>query len=172
MTTGGRCRGRSKGVAAMKLILLAIAICALASCKKEVTEAEKAILACEEWVKAGLRSPSTYRRAHARETNLGERSMVSLDYDAENGFGSPVRDSTVCVFKTRGDQVDTAGWYVNPDMPEETRDAAEDALASRVSMERLAVQLSDKPRELCCDPDYWKRVRGENSLVSSPKARD
>ncbi len=93
---------------------------AIAACAKPE------ISACEEFVKGGLRAPATYRRVsletrdervtwdeYLRESpsdrgnemlkrafDLGqERRIVSLTYDAQNGFGVPVRNMTRCAFR-------------------------------------------------------------------------
>ena len=101
------------------MVLLAGALTTAACGKPEVS-------ACEEFVKAGLSAPATYRRVtseirvervswaqHLEESpgdrdndllkrafDLGQdRRIVSLTYDAQNGFGVPIRNTMQCAFR-------------------------------------------------------------------------
>ena len=76
------------------------------------------IAACEDYVKDGLRSLSTYRRVSvasrdeaataARIIELGGRQLrggqslalrtVTIEYDAQNAFGTPIRNAAQCGF--------------------------------------------------------------------------
>lgn len=97
-------RARNCAVALMALVL--------AGCEG------REIAACEDYVKDGLRSPSTYRRVSvasrdeaataARIVELGGRQvrggqslalrMVTIEYDAQNAFGAPIRNAAQCGF--------------------------------------------------------------------------
>lgn len=61
---------------------------------------------CEDGVKSALRSPSTYKRIKAdsmRMTNLDPVQIwVSLEYDAANVYGTPIRDTKTCKYKLNG----------------------------------------------------------------------
>lgn len=82
-------------------IMLALAALALASCSSQKT---LAVDACEGYIKAGLRSPSTYKVV---ETTLNDPikadsgrfvRTISISYDAANAFGTPIRGAEICSF--------------------------------------------------------------------------
>jgi hypothetical protein len=65
-----------------------------------------AIEVCEEQVLQALRSPSTYKRvsAEASPPLPGQSAwVVSISYDADNAFGTPVRGGYLCAFKASDD---------------------------------------------------------------------
>lgn len=87
------------------------------------------VVGCEEYVKDGLKAPSTYKRIGARDTaapvsatdlkKLGVEMRsdptwqtnywlhtVSITYDAENSFGVPVRSGEVCTLMEIGAEPD------------------------------------------------------------------
>lgn len=102
-----------------KLCLASIGALSLASC------GQPEVKACEQFIKSGLKAPSTYKRLalsvhdervtweqHLRESpndrnveifrkayEHGQlRRIVALDYEASNAFGVPIRSSEQCAF--------------------------------------------------------------------------
>jgi hypothetical protein len=74
---------------------------ALASgCDDTPKRKEGATLACEAYVKDGLKAPSTYSRVSA-SSNIESKELgsVSIEYDAENSYGVPLRGRQSCAFK-------------------------------------------------------------------------
>lgn len=83
------------------------------------------IAACEDYVKYGLRSPSTYGRVNVttrdepvtgpRIAELGGREprggqslalrTVTIEYDAQNAFGTPIRSAAQCGFVLRDGEI-------------------------------------------------------------------
>ncbi|HEX8573999.1 MAG TPA: hypothetical protein VF759_14740, partial [Allosphingosinicella sp.] len=63
----------------------------------------QAVQACEVFIKERLRSPSTYKRISGDALgpafeNDGRRvKMVTIEYDAANAYGTPIRGSQQCV---------------------------------------------------------------------------
>lgn len=78
-------------------------------------ENEKAVEACEQFIKAKLLSPSTYKRIDVVEGALpvaggeGPNAMISIEYDAANAFGTPLRDRENCLFSETENGPDTQG---------------------------------------------------------------
>jgi len=86
------------------------------------------VAGCEDYLKDGLKAPSTYKRIDARETiapisparlkAMGGTTLdlpwetkywlhtVSISYEAENSFGVPIRSGDACVFSETGDEPD------------------------------------------------------------------
>jgi hypothetical protein len=66
---------------------------------------KQAVQACEVFIREGLRSPSTYQRASVDDLgpafeHEGRRvKMITVEYDAANAYGTPVRGSQQCVFE-------------------------------------------------------------------------
>lgn len=74
----------------------------LAGCDALTSGEEMAARACETFITDGLRSPSTYKRIEvANPPHEAGKSFryVSVTYDADNAFGTPVRGGQVCAFK-------------------------------------------------------------------------
>ncbi|MDO9489032.1 MAG: hypothetical protein Q7J32_11705 [Sphingomonadaceae bacterium] len=93
------------------------------------------IARCEAFVKAQLRSPSTYKRVHASvfdsrlltaaefQERLGDKvpppesalrlRSVSLTYEADNGFGVPIEERADCQFKVTEEERDAE--LISPD---------------------------------------------------------
>ena len=65
----------------------------------------QAVQACEVFIKERLRSPSTYNRISgdslgpAFESDGRRVKMVTLEYDAANAYGTPIRGSQQCIFE-------------------------------------------------------------------------
>ncbi|MFA7595899.1 MAG: hypothetical protein WCY92_06045 [Novosphingobium sp.] len=76
-----------------------------------------AVGACEAFIKERLRSPSTYKQIGVDYSGVSFKSegrdvrMVTVEYDAANAFGTPIRGNQQCVF-----EVDKSGNFAeNPD---------------------------------------------------------
>jgi hypothetical protein len=78
---------------------------------------DKSIKACESFIKARLRSPSTYKRIDATAYGVVIKSegknlkTVTVDYDAANAYGTPIRGDQMCSF-----EVDKGGNYLDRDL--------------------------------------------------------
>lgn len=103
------------GSAVRRRCISALILLALAGCEG------REIAACEEFLKDGLRSPSTYRRVSLttrdeattaqRIVELGGRQppagqslalrTITIEYDANNAFGIPIRGAGQCGFLLR-----------------------------------------------------------------------
>lgn len=71
-----------------------------------------AITDCEDRIKRDLRSPSTYKRIKADTTDMrDERQIwVSVEYDAANAYGTPIRDSRICKYPSRNGSADVLNY--------------------------------------------------------------
>jgi hypothetical protein len=85
----------------MRLASLVIPLM-LCSCDSAQSQA---VQACEVFIKERLRSPSTYKRISgdslgpAFESDGRRVKMVTLEYDAANAYGTPIRGIQQCVFE-------------------------------------------------------------------------
>lgn len=63
---------------------------------------DAAIEACETFIQERLRSPSTYKRISTNAFIAVDRKSgwVTVEYDAANAFGTPIRDTQICAFDT------------------------------------------------------------------------
>jgi hypothetical protein len=83
-----------------ELLILSFAI--LSGCN---SAQNKAVNACETFIKDRLRSPSTYKRINvdglgpAFENEGHSVKMVTIEYDAANAYGTPIRGSQQCTFE-------------------------------------------------------------------------
>jgi hypothetical protein len=86
----------------MRKILAAGIVGLIGAC----SPSSEAINVCEGELMKTLRSPSTYQRVEAVASAPWEDSKfwkVSISYDADNAFGTPVRGSYFCAFKAMPD---------------------------------------------------------------------
>jgi hypothetical protein len=143
-----------------------IAAALLGSCSVP-TEEEKAVLACETWVKDRLAAPSTYRRINGSSAAAGTHMLVSLSYEASNQFGVPLRESTACAFKIVAGKADFSGHYDDGKGSEDSRQAWEEARRARARADDLIEKLNGTPPPMCCDAEYWDKM----GQVNSTKAR-
>jgi len=51
---------------------------------------------CDEAIKAQLKAPTTYKRVKAPDTYSNSTTFYSIEYDAANGFGVPLRGKGSC----------------------------------------------------------------------------
>lgn len=77
----------------MKILLMTAALLA-ATTSTSSAEDDPAILACEEAVKLGLKTPKSYERAEA--AIVGD--TVHLTFDAVNVYNAPLRQAESCLF--------------------------------------------------------------------------
>lgn len=70
---------------------------------------------CEDHILSKLRSPSTYKRIEYSGTDVpypkADRHHVRIVYDAANAYGTPVRDTQICVFGLKDGKPDTSRHY-------------------------------------------------------------
>lgn len=86
----------------MRYVSIVAVAFALAGCDAVTSGEEIAAQACEGFIAGNLRSPSTYKRIEAvgGPHDPGEAfRFVSITYDADNAFGTPIRGAQVCAFK-------------------------------------------------------------------------
>ena len=85
----------------MRILLIPILI-GLSGCNPAQSQA---VQACETFIKERLRSPSTYKRISvddlgpAFESDGRRIKMLTVEYDAANAYGTPIRGSQQCVFE-------------------------------------------------------------------------
>lgn len=95
----------------MRKLILPSAL-ALAGCgafdPPEVTD-------CERHIISKLRSPSTYKRIDASGIGIPFdkplKYSVTIEYDAANAYGTPVRERQLCVFAVKNGRPDTSLYY-------------------------------------------------------------
>ena len=96
----------------MRLCLVVLICLGLAACD---TPERRAIEQCESHIKGKLRSPSTYKRIEASGIGVPfqkpEKYSVSVEYDAANVYGTPIRDRQLCVFALKDGKPDTSLRY-------------------------------------------------------------
>ena len=105
----------------MRATLVLLACIELAACQKPM------ISGCETYIKDGLKSPSSYKRADITEIDVPiteedynkatgpalakirkqfqlptptKVHAILIHYDADNSYGTPIRDLAECVFET------------------------------------------------------------------------
>jgi hypothetical protein len=84
----------------MKLAVATISL-ATAACNPAQ---QQAVQACEVFIKERLRSPSTYQQVKvdalgpAFESDGRRVKMLTIEYDAANAYGTPIRGTQQCVF--------------------------------------------------------------------------
>ncbi len=88
-------------------LLSLLAVYGLAGCgdRPEISQ-------CEQYVLGKLKAPSTYKRIAASGMGVPypkpKQYTVTVEYDAANSFGVPIRETQVCVFPLSGDRPDTS----------------------------------------------------------------
>ena len=60
--------------------------------------------ACEDFVSARLKAPSTAEFSGTRTQHQGARYVVTGAVDAENSFGAPLRSTYTCTLTSSGEQ--------------------------------------------------------------------
>ena len=113
------------------------------------------VAGCEEYLKDGLKAPSTYKRIDVRERvaritptrlkEIGGKPLsvpwevkywlhtVSIFYEAENSFGTPIRYGEACAFVQTGSEPDTP-------RPTKTSKASVGIFVSSAQMQRARRQ--------------------------------
>lgn len=78
---------------------------AIAAIVSGCSQSEDAIKACETNIMSKLRSPSTYKRisGNALVDEQGHEIHVMIEYDAENAYGTPIREQDFCRFVAPND---------------------------------------------------------------------
>lgn len=83
----------------------ALALCALA-----LPGCSEALDACEDVIKAELRSPATYERVESNVYRFEQEEppyiSVTVRYDAANAYGTPIRSLAVCTIPIKDGQAD------------------------------------------------------------------
>lgn len=85
---------------AIGMLSILLAAATLTSCSPQGA----AIEACEAYVQERLKAPSTYKQisADAFIEVDGDQGWVTVEYDAANSFGTPMREKQICTFDTPG----------------------------------------------------------------------
>ena len=80
-----------------KLLVAGVVICGLAAWGGFYwfSAEQRGMRDCDRAIQKTLRAPATYNRI-AGELDAGSDYMFSITYDAENGFGVPVRSTGTC----------------------------------------------------------------------------
>jgi hypothetical protein len=98
----------------MRFVIVGVALIGLAGCSSmEPTGVRE----CEESIKGKLRSPSTYKRIKfdvtpidpANPSNIEKPTevWVTVEYDAANAYGTPMRSTHMCKFPYKNGVADT-----------------------------------------------------------------
>lgn len=79
------------------ILIMLLSACGLTNPGQEV---------CENLILGKLKAPSTYelKNASAFIDISGKKGWVNIEYDADNGFGVPIRDTQICTFYTKDGQ--------------------------------------------------------------------
>ena len=125
----------------MRVLFTSLISFALTGCDKVGEWQHPELAACESFISGGLRSPSTYKRINVeydrpQMNSASNTKNVHIEYDAANAYGTPVRASQLCEFKT-----DSSGKFVP-----EPESAASSAAISR----DFARALGDDEWSKCC----------------------
>lgn len=123
----------------MRAVVLLGVLAVLSGCadKPEIKQ-------CEDYIKGKLRSPSTYKRIKAEGVAVPfekpTKYTVSVEYDAANAYGTPVRDTQLCIYPIRDGKpvadhyIDfDAGLSATADMIEEQADNLEAAADAEIA---------------------------------------
>lgn len=90
------------------------------------------VIECESTIKANLRSPSTYKRIKADTLLMDAQKpaevWVSIEYDADNAFGTPIRGTEICKYPAKDGRADLARY--NRELSEQAGKDADGALAA------------------------------------------
>jgi hypothetical protein len=81
---------------------------------------------CENYLKGKLRSPSTYKRISTYSYAANGKQHVSIEHDAANAYGTPIRATQFCFYPIKNGKPDTSQ-YIDHDA----------ALANQFSDEEL-----------------------------------
>lgn len=87
-----------------RVIFLSVIACAISGCSA-LTQGDE-VRVCEAELAKTLRSPSTYSQISASSLPYGDNPRfwsVSIEYDADNAYGTPVRGHYQCMFKAEPD---------------------------------------------------------------------
>jgi len=127
---------------------------------------DAAIKACEVFVKERLRSPSTYQRIEASSFIEvgGEHGWASIQYDAANAYGTPIRNQQTCRFATPGGR-----WPSYQDMAHRARLMA---IGDRTGICCVDEDLDASAEQLLRDAENVINAAMDVSLESDPAPRD
>lgn len=105
---------------------------------------------CERYIKAKLRSPSTYQRISARSTAMPKERppqvWAVIEYDAANAYGTPIRDMQICTYPTHNGRADVTK-YVDHDAVTASEAAAAASSAASEAEEAAKAAISRTPPE-------------------------
>ena len=57
---------------------------------------DRAVQLCDDEIKAQLKAPSTYKRISADKSQTYGGTIVTVEYEAQNSFGVPLREKHSC----------------------------------------------------------------------------
>lgn len=106
---------------------------------------------CESNLLSKLKAPSTYKRAAVSSIRISdaksEYQSVSIDYDAQNSYGAPIRDKEICVYPIDGDTVRT-DLSIDPSADLESALAGEGYYAPNAKMPSIEERREQLSREV------------------------
>lgn len=87
---------------------------ALVGCSVQSAEVKQ----CEDYLLAKLKAPATYKQVEASSIGIPfdkpKEWSVIIKYDAANTYGTPIRESQICIFPVKDGRPVTGG-YINFD---------------------------------------------------------
>jgi hypothetical protein len=99
---------------------------------------------CERSIKAGLKAPSTYKRISADGVTMDDTKppeyWVRIEYDADNSFGVPLRDTEICKYSIVNGQIGT-NQIVDDQSNDDPVAAASDAAAAAAAAASAAATV-------------------------------
>lgn len=129
-----------RGIVALVLLPIAATAC---SDRPEIAQ-------CEAFILKKLKAPSTYKRITATGIGIPYESpkeySVSIEYDAANAYGVPVRGTQICTYPLKDGRADTSA-YIDFDrrFEDAARKAADEA-------ERAAVEAFENAEREASTP--------------------
>jgi len=121
------------------------------------------VRACEDYLMAKLKAPATYKRVGFSSAATDGIQHVSIEYDAANSYGVPLRETQLCAFPIKDGQPDVAYRDHDRDIEIEADRLMDEAiaLAERIEAEaeaKAAAAPRGKSVDLCwhdycpCEP--------------------
>lgn len=149
----------------MRKVITALGVLALTACGS--LEPEE-IADCERYVQGKLRSPSTYKRVSARSTLMKDEKpaqrWVSVEYDAANVYGTPIRDTQICKYPYKPGLGADLSKYINHD----------DALLNELSGPEAVAGTSDQANRIIAEAEAAakKMVADERKRENEKRLRE
>lgn len=121
---------------------------------------------CERFVIGKLRAPTTYHRVEAHKTLMDDLKppeiWVSIEYDAANAYGTPIRDRQICQYPLVNGRADLSKHIDHDALP----------LAEDVSMPEKAMNAMDAVAAEADKPTTSNRADPSSKKLASPLDKD